>query len=824
MSLWQDIQFSFRTMRRSPRVGATVLLTLALGTGANTAIFSIVYAALLRPLPYRDAGQLVQLSADLPGVGSQSVGFSVPEFEDLRDRAGVFQDVSVTWQAPANLTGGDHPERIEFLAVSPNYFNLLGSRPQLGRLFDERDKANGFAEAAVISDGYWHKEFGGDANIVGRRIRLDNDLYTIVGVLPASFRPPTSSTTRQIDGWITAGFRADPFPAPVRSARFLPGIIARLKPGVTFGQAQAQLGALANSLRRDFPSDYPSGSAWTVSLVPLKEIVVGKSRMLLVSLLLAVGLILLIACVNVANILLANAFARRHEISVRLAMGANRARIVRQLLTESAMLSLAATTIGALSASMSLRFLVAALPSQLPHVNPVTIDGRVLAFSLTIALLTTILFGLVPALRASKRQGDGSDLWRRSTSASVHDARLGSVLIGAEVALSVMLVVGAGLLLKTFWSLLHVDTGFQADHLVVASVWLPVPNNPAVDIYIKPEQRRQLIQESVRRLKTIPGVESAAISNVVPLQNAILPIGFRVEGMQERGDAPTAVRVAVTPDFFMTLGAPLISGRAIEDTDTPDNQLIAVVDEAAARRFWGNRNAIGQRIRLAQDINFNGKLQPARWVTVVGIVANVKLTSLDEQNVPHVYYSMYQTPGRLFGVLVRATGDKGEIGQAISREIQSVDPNLPVANISEMTEILNSGVGDRRFAAWLLVIFAVVALMLTSVGIYGVSSYAIARRTKELGIRSALGALPNDLVRMVMMNGMAPILVGLGVGAVGAIFSGRLIASLLYSVSSTDAAVIGAAGATVVMVGIAANYVPARRAARVDPVVALRVE
>jgi putative ABC transport system permease protein len=801
-----------------------VLLTLALGIGANTAIFSIVDAALLRPLPYRESGRLVQLNADLPGVGAHNVGFSVPEFEDLRDRAGIFEDVSVSWQAPGNLTGGEHPERIEFIAVSPNYFRMLGVPPQLGRVFDARDIADGFAEAAVISNDYWHKEFGGDPNIVGRRIRLDNDLYTIVGVLPPSFRPPTAATAREVEGWITAGFRADPFPSPQRSRRFLPAIVGRLKPGISLRQAQAQLAIFADRLRSDNAVDYPAASGWTLTAAPLQDIVIGNSRTLLISLLLAVALILLIACVNVANILLANASARQREISIRLALGADRRRIIRQLLTESAILSVAATIIGTISAAASLRSIAALIPTQLPHVNSIGIDLRVLGFSLLIALLTTVGFGLMPALQAARSDADIDTLRGRSSSVSIRDGRLGKMLIGAEVALSVMLLVGAGLLLGTFWRLLHVDPGFQTSHVITANVWLPVPNDPRNDVYIKPDQRALLIRESLRRLRSVPGFEDAAISSVVPLQDGLQPIGFRVEGAPENGDAPTAVRAAVSPDFFKTLGAPLIRGRAIEDTDTTQNPLVAVVDEAAAHRFWGDRTPIGQRFRAAQTFIVDGKPQPYRWFTVVGVVSNIKLARLDEYNVPHIYGSMYQTPGRLLGVLVRATGDKAEIGHAIQREIQAVDPNLPVASIAEMKEIVNNGVGDRRFAAWLLAIFAAMALLLTSVGIYGVTSYAIARRTREIGIRSALGAQPRDLVRMVIVNGMSPIVAGLAIGALGAIFSAKLIAALLYGVSSTDAAVYAAAAFMVVVVGITANYVPARRAARADPIVALRVE
>ena len=370
MSLWKDVQFSLRTMRKSPRITITVLATLVLGIGANTAIFSIVNATLLKPLPFRDPGQLVELSADLRKLGARNVGFSVPELEDLRDRAGIFSAVSVVWPTTVNLTGGDHPDRLDFLAVSPNYFSILDANPQLGRLIDSRDTANGFAEAVVISDALWHKEFGGARSVIGRRVRLDNDLYTIVGVLPPQFHHPSTPGLHPVDMWITAGFRAEPFPAPQRSLRFLPGIIARLKPGITPQQAQAQLEVLSDSLRREYGSDYPATAGWTLSVTPLTEVVAGSARTLLTSLLLAVGLILLIACVNVANLLLVNATARQREMALRLALGATRGRIIRQMLTESVLLSLMSAAAGVGAAAIGVRVLVGVLPSQLPAAQP----------------------------------------------------------------------------------------------------------------------------------------------------------------------------------------------------------------------------------------------------------------------------------------------------------------------------------------------------------------------------------------------------------------------------------------------------------------------
>jgi len=825
MSLWKDVQFSLRTMRKSPRIIITVLATLILGIGANTAIFSVVNATLLKPLPFHNPGQLVELSADLRKLGARNVGFSVPELDDLRDHAGIFTAVSVVWPTTVNLTGGDHPDRFDVLAVSPNYFSILETNPQLGRLIDSRDTANGFAEAVVISDALWRREFGGARSVIGRRVRLDNDLYTIAGVLPPQFHHPSTPGLHPVDMWLTAGYRAEPFPAPQRSLRFLPGIIARLNPGMTPQQAQAQLEAFSDSLRREYGSDYPATAGWTLSVTPLTEVVAGSARTLLTSLLLAVGLILLIACVNVSNLLLVNATARQREIALRLALGATRGRIIRQMLTESVLLSLISAAAGVGAAAIGVRVLVGVLPSQLPRLNPIGLDARVLAFSLAIALLTTLVFGLIPAWQASRTHPGTAELRERGGSASRRSARLGKSLIGAEVGLSLVLLVAAGLLLKTFWNLMEVDPGFNSQHLLAGSFRLPVPNDPKADEYADIDRRTHLVRESIRRLHDVAGVENAAMSSVVPLKGPVIPGGFRVEGVSDKGDAPTAVEVSVTPEFFSTMGTPLLRGRMLQENDDSMSQPVVLVDEAAARLFWGGADPVGRRVRSSRDIILSRlKPVPAPWMTVVGVVGNVKLSSLDEIEVPHIYESMYQRSKRDFGVVVRAIGDNAALTRDVRREIQAVDPDLPVSDMTAMTDLISNGVGDRRFAAWLLAAFAVVALLLTSVGVYGVASYAIVRREKEIGIRSALGASRGNLISMILREGMVPILIGLATGAIAAALSGRLMASLLFDVHSVDAMVFAAATTTLITIGVLANYFPARRAGRIDPVTALRNE
>jgi predicted permease len=824
MTLWQDIRFALRSMTAARGITIITLLTLALGIGANTAIFSIVNAVLLKPLPFHEAGQLVQLRADLRGLGAQNIGLSYPEFEDLRDRAGIFDAVSVAFPAPANLTGGDRPERIDILGVSPNYFDLLGVRPQIGRLFDSRDVAEGFAEAAVISDGLWHREFGGDPSIVGRKVRVDNDLYTIVGVAPAQFRHPTRAGAQAIGLWATAGFRANPFPPPLRGARILPGIIGRLKPDITPLQAQSRLQVLAAELRKQYGSDYPAASDWSLVAQPMKEVVVGNSQVLLLSMLLAVAMILLIACVNVAGLLLARASSRQREIAVRAALGASRGRLVRQLLTESTVLSVAAGAVGIIVALVAERSFVAWLPDQLPQLNRIKIDLPVLLFSTALAVMTGIFFGLVPAVQSSRANADALKQEGRSGENTTQTQRLRKLLVAAEVALSLVLVVTAGLLLRTFWDLLHVNPGFSSQHVITAAFWLPVPNDPKTDVYQTNEQRTVFIREILRRFLGIPGVESAAVSTALPLHAQLFRQGFRLEGRSQPGELATASMVLVSPGFFRTLSVGLVRGRIFQENEDATVPQTVLVDEAAARLLWPGQDPLGRRLRLGRDIFIGNKLQSPPWMTVVGIVHNVKFESLDESNEPHIYANMFQISGRLYRVIAKAIGDPAAIGREITKQVQSVDPNLPVSGAIAMNEVVADSLTGRRFAAALIGCFAVLALGLAAIGVYGVASYTVSQRTRELGIRAALGATAADLVRIVMRDGMRPVIAGLVAGCLVAPLLGRMMASLLFGVHLIQPEIYLTSAVMLVLVGLLANFLPARRAGRLDPNRALRCE
>ncbi len=822
--MWQDVRFAIRGMLKARGVSMLALLTLAIGIGANTTIFSLVNGVLLQPLPFPHAAQLVQLQADLPGVGATNVGFSEPELEDLRNQAGIFDAVSVVFPGPANITGGERPERIQVLVVSRNYFDMLGAKPQLGRLFDQRDIAEGFAETIVISDGLWHRLFGGASDIVGRKVQVDNDLYVIVGVLQPDFRHPAPASEKPTEIWATAGFRAAPFPGAVRNARLLPNIIGRLKPEITAEQAQAKLTTLANSLRKDYGSDYPANSGWTITLTPLKDVVVGNSQTLLLALLLAVSLILLIACVNVASLLLARSSTRQSEMAVRIALGANRSRIVRQLLTESALLSLSAAIVGFAGSWFAERALIRLLPQQLPRAEFISIDARMLLFSILVAMLISILFGLAPALQTARLDVNALKRDGRSGETTIRSGATRRWLVGAEVALSLTLVIGAGLLLRTFWELLHVNPGFSSDNVLAATVWLPVPNDPKTDIYATSAQRTALIREWVRRLHTISGVEAAAVSSALPLRNQLQPAGFRVEGKDDLQEPPTAYRVIISPEFMGSIGATVLRGRNFGDADDTRTNLTALVDEEAARQLWGNQDPIGRHLHFAGKFMINGKLQDAPWITVVGVVSNIKFGKLDERVRPHIYSSAYQVNGKFLNVVVRATGDPATVARDIQTQMQAVDPNLPISDVAPMTEIVMASVADHRFAALLVALFAMVALGLAAVGVYGIAAYSVQQRTREFGIRSAMGATTSDLVRIMLGDSMMPVLTGLAVGILGAALAGRALSSLLFGVHTVDPLVYVVSSVVLLLVGLSATYIPARRIGKIDPNLALRCE
>ena len=823
-TLLQDMRYGLRVLWKSPGFTIVAVLSLALGVGANTAIFSIVNAVLLRSLPFSHPERLVNVIASNRGVGARDIGFSVPELDDLRTRAGVFDQVTAIQGGPTNLTGGERPQHLELLEVSANYFSMLGTSAHIGRVFGPGDDVPGFAEAIVISDSLWARGFGRDPGVLGRKIQLDNDPYTIVGVLPPGFRHPGRAVATDIEVWTAVGFRADPFPKPDRGLRVFPGAIGLLKPGIGPELAQSRLEALAAQLRAEYSTNYPAGSDWSIEVEPLQESLVDNVRPMLLVLMGAVVLIILLASVNVANLLLARASGRQREMAVRLAMGASRARMIRQMLTESMILSLVSGLVGVLTAMAALYF-VQFLRVQVPRLAEVQVDWTVLSFALLVSLLAGLGFGLVPALQSSKAEiavamREGA----RGSGTSGKTNRLRGLLIASETALAVMLMVGAGLLLRTFWGLLQENPGFNPSRIVAGNFYLPVPNNPDMDRYSNPEIVNSFVREALRRVRAIPGVEFAAITTDLPVTHSSRPRVVNIEDRPDESGKGLFVEVtSATPEYFKVLQASLVGGRYFTEADDTGKQPVAIVDESTARTYWPDRDPIGRRLSMRSP---RGAANPP-WCTVVGVIKDIKSDGLDQSGVPHIYRPIYQYPGFRSlskSVTVRTSLSATSLEPQIRRELQAVDPNLPVFNVRTMNEVIDGSLASRRFSAELVGVFAVVALLLASVGIYGLLAYMVGQRSHEIGVRMALGAMPSTIGRMIVSHGAG--LAGIGVG-IGLILSGivaPLISSLLYGVRPLDPEVFIAVPVILMVVVLLASYIPAWRAARVNPIVALRRE
>jgi putative ABC transport system permease protein len=823
-SLLQDVRYGLRMLVKMPTFTIVAVLTLALGVGANTAIFSIVDAVLLRPLPYRDADRLVRIFFNEPGVGLRDVRFSKPELDDLQTRAGVFEDVTPIFEGSENVTGTQQPERVEGVNTSFSYFSMLGVIPQIGRLYGPQDFAPGFAAEAVISDGLWRRAYGADPNVIGRTIRIDNDPLTIIGVLPPGFRHPGPTISGDAEVFGAGGFSGDPFPPPMRGTRILVNGIGRLKPGLTLEQAQARLTAMAHELRHDFPADYPPQAQWTIEIQSLQETLVGKVRPMLLVLLGAVILIFFIVSLNIANLLLARASGRQQEMAVRLALGASRGRIVRQMLTESMLLSLIGGAAGIATAVGTLGFILRFVPSNVPRLNEVRIDWVVLAFALLISILTGLAFGLAPALHSAK--GALSSAIReggRGSGYSTKTGRLRDVLIVSELAFAVILMVGAGLLLRTLRDLLQENPGFNPTQVVAANMQLPNPNDPKTDPYLDIPGRATFDRELLRRMKAIPGVELAAITSALPttntnpnavggLANEGLVIEDRpVESLQDL----RAERIRISPDYFKVLQSALLRGRSFTEDDEDGKPLVALIDESTAHKFWPTGDPLGRRVRFARD--------PTKpWTTVVGIVQDIKSDGLDIDGVPHIYVSTYQDSSKRLSVVLRTSLPAAVLEPQIRHEIQSIDPGLPVFNVSSMNDVLDRSLASRRFSADLVGGFAGLAVLLASIGIYGLLAYVVGQRSREIGIRMALGAQRDDILRMFLRKGVALAGVGIVAGLVFSASTASMMASLLYGVRPHDPAVFLIVPLLLFAVAVLASYLPARRATKVDPMIALR--
>jgi putative ABC transport system permease protein len=836
-TLMRDLRYAFRQLAASPGFASIAILTIALGIGATTAIYSVVDATLLHPLPYPRAEQLVRIEDNLAGIAAQNVGISIPEWRDL-ESTGIFQSVSIAGRgASVNLTGSARPLRLSFKQVTPNYFTLLGEDAQLGRTFDPHDATPGYNLEVVISDGLWRREFGADPHIIGRALRLDNDEYHVVGVMSRGFHDQGATTDeRNVELWLGAGFSGLPFAPPQRSLRLHSrAVIARLKPGLSVAAAQSRLDAFTASLQRQYPADYPPESAWSIRLIPLSELVVGNVRQPLLLMMGAVGLVLLIGCVNVANLLLARATARGREMAVRQALGAARGQLIRQLLTESLLLSLLGGVAGLAILFGARKLLLELIPASVPRLNDVSINWTVLLFALSISVVAGVCFGLAPALQAARldpirvlrQEGRGSKGSKGQTWTL-------SALVVTEFALSLVLLIAAGLLLRSFWDLFKVQPGFNPDRVMAVQTWLPGPNDPSTDPYGTAAQESVLLREILRRSQSLPGVEEAAVGDksALPLghnDGDLEPLLLIREGLETKTNlAPVVGSSTVSPQFFHLLGIPLLRGRLFSDQDLVDTPQVVVINQAAARAYWPSQDPVGKHVRLgessgrvASDGSTEWSTDPV-WTTIVGVIADARTESLAHSGTPEIYRSVYQHPFKDVTIFLRGSLDPAKLPEQALKMVQSIDPELPVFGAQTLPDVVSDSLAQRRFSMDMVLLFALTALLLAGIGVYGTISYIVSERTRDIGIRIALGAQRKTILRMVLSQGLALALVGAAAGLVGALIATHMMAGLLYGVSPSDPLTFISLTLVLVLVALAACYVPARSAMRVDPIVALR--
>jgi len=814
-TLMQDLRYGARTLMKSPGFAFVAVLTLALGIGANTAIFSVVNGVLLRALPYYEPGRLVMVWADRPilqaQIGLEDFPVSVADFVDWRNQNQVLEQMAAMQPPRINLTGGGEPESVVGLRASASLFPLLGARFAAGRAFLPEEDRAGADRVVVISHGLWQRRYGADPKLIGQKITLNDEAYTVIGVTAPDFQFPRRDeypygiVKTKVDLYLPIAFTPEQMNDRRNNTLV---VIARLKPGVSLGQASAEMNAIARRLTEQYPK---TNTDKGVRLAPLQQQAVGKARTALLVMLGAVGFVLLIACANVANLLLARAAGRRKEMAIRAALGANRWRMLRQLLTESLLLAFSGGAAGLLLARWGVDLLLSIAPDKLPRAYDIRLDARVAGFTLLISLLTGIVFGLLPALQGSKidlaetlKEGgrDAAGLLRR---------RLRGFLVVSEVALAFVLLIGAGLLIRSFARLTEVDPGLDPRGVLTMDILLP---------FAKYKDGRGLafFQQTLERVRALPGVEAAATVSPLPLSGSSGSGGFDIEGRPSPTEQTfNAGFRTISPDFFKTFRVPLIKGRLLAESDGAKAPLVVVVNESLAHNYFANEDPLGKRITLLGDTH-------AR--EIVGVVGDVKHSALDEEAKREMYFPMAQArfPPIFMSLAARVSGDPMQMVAAVRGQVWAGDKDLPIYNIETIERLMAKSFAPRRFNLLLLGVFALVGLALAGVGLYGVMSYTVTQRTREIGVRMAMGAQTGDVLRLVIGEGMKLALIGALLGLGGALALTRLLKTLLFEVSATDPLTFIVIAALLIIVALLACWIPARRAASKDPLVSLRVE
>jgi len=806
---WWDLRYGARMLRRNLGFTLIAVITLALGIGANSAIFSVVDAVLLRPLPYKDPDRLMALWAKNDPKGLTQRPLSYPNFVDWREQNQVFEYLAAVRQESFSLTDGAEPERVSGIRVTTDILPLLGVRPLRGRDFLPEEARPEKAQVALIGYGLWQRRYGGDLDVIGQAMTLDNRPYTIVGVLPDWLKHPglpIPATGAEV--WI-------PFvPLSNEQNRSFANIrvIGRMRPGMTLSQAEADMQVVAERLELQYPND---NTNLRVEMKSLHEELTGRVRLALLILLGAVAVVLLIACVNVANLLLARASGRKKETAIRSALGAGRWRLIRQSLTECLLLSLAGGLVGLLLAYAGVNWLTKMNAGNLPRTDGIGVNWQVLFFTLGVSVFTGVVFGLVPALQSSRLNltealKDG----QKGAAGGVHNRQWLGGLVVTEVALALILMTGAGLLIRSFRHVSETDPGFNPERLLTLSVPLPLTG------YESQQKQALFYEHALERINALPGVESAACVSRVPLVGVATAIFTAQGNPMTPGTEPNADYRTVSPSYFRTAGVPLLAGREFTEQDRDGAHDAIIVNEELARLFFPGESAVGKRLQLA--------LERTRFREIVGVVGNAKLAGLDAKVDPAIYVPFQQNTWphalRNSSLVVRTSVEPHSLTQAIRGELRSIDPALPVTQVRTMREIIHDSMGQRRFSMSLLLAFAAVAAVLSAIGIYGVMSYGVTQRSHELGVRVALGAGRADILRMVLGGGAKLTLLGVIIGAAGAVAVTRLMSGLLYEVSATDPLTLGAVALLLAGVSLLACYVPSRRATKVDPILALRQE